>query len=269
MHLPEDLPGPCRTATRPAAGPHRHAVLLQPDTRLDEIYGGGEIRVNSDHHQAVKSIGSRFRVARPGPRRRHRGHRGHRPQLVLRWRPVAAGIGDRLARWTCNFSNVSSKPRSAPAFGKRRWHWQVNRLAQFAEPGRYGPALVLGLDQAWTDFMPQRRFIGLSSGIEHQRVDAALVETRAADWTCGCNLVHFHAPVLLARFTRDAPAARVESAAEPAASGHAPSRAGRKLRRGRVLGRRAGQDVLCKRSCASAFPGIRSGMRPKGVIPPR
>jgi putative glutamine amidotransferase len=67
LHLPEDLPRSMPHFDTSCAGPHRHAVLLQPNTRLDEIYGGGEIRVNSNHHQAVKSAGSRFRVCALAP----------------------------------------------------------------------------------------------------------------------------------------------------------------------------------------------------------
>jgi putative glutamine amidotransferase len=66
LHLPEDLPRamPHKDSTE---GPHRHAVLLEPNTRIDEIYGGGEIRVNSAHHQAVRQVGARLRVGATAP----------------------------------------------------------------------------------------------------------------------------------------------------------------------------------------------------------
>lgn len=60
LHLPEDNPKalPHKDLT---GGVHRHAVNLEPNTRLDAIYGGGEIRVNSYHHQAVNQLASIFR----------------------------------------------------------------------------------------------------------------------------------------------------------------------------------------------------------------
>ncbi len=66
LHLPEDMPRamPHRDSS---GGPHRHAVLLEPGTRLEEIYGGGEIRVNSSHHQAVRQPGEVLRVAARAP----------------------------------------------------------------------------------------------------------------------------------------------------------------------------------------------------------
>jgi putative glutamine amidotransferase len=66
LHLPEDLPRslPHRD---PTGAPHRHTVLIEPGTRMEEIYGSGEIRVNSSHHQAVRLIGTGLRVAAIAP----------------------------------------------------------------------------------------------------------------------------------------------------------------------------------------------------------
>jgi putative glutamine amidotransferase len=66
LHLPEELPRalPHRDAE---GAPHRHLVLVEPGTRLEEIYGGGEIRVNSAHHQAVRQPGAGLRVAARSP----------------------------------------------------------------------------------------------------------------------------------------------------------------------------------------------------------
>jgi putative glutamine amidotransferase len=66
LHLPEDLPRGLPHKD-PSGGPHRHAVLLEPNTRLDEIYGGGEIRVNSAHHQAVRQVGAKLRASALAP----------------------------------------------------------------------------------------------------------------------------------------------------------------------------------------------------------
>jgi putative glutamine amidotransferase len=67
MHLPEDLPRAMPHSDPSCSGPHRHLVNLQPGTRLDEIYGSGELRVNSSHHQAVKQVGPRFRTCALAP----------------------------------------------------------------------------------------------------------------------------------------------------------------------------------------------------------
>jgi putative glutamine amidotransferase len=66
LHLPEELPR-ALPHKDPTGYPHRHTVLLEPATRLEEIYGGGEIRVNSAHHQAVRQVGSGLRVAALAP----------------------------------------------------------------------------------------------------------------------------------------------------------------------------------------------------------
>lgn len=66
LHLPADLPR-ALPHYDPSGGPHRHAVLLEPGTRVDEIYGGGELRVNSSHHQAVRQPGADLRAAAHSP----------------------------------------------------------------------------------------------------------------------------------------------------------------------------------------------------------
>jgi putative glutamine amidotransferase len=66
LHLPQDMPRamPHRDATDPD---HRHAVLIEPNTRMEEIYGAGEIRVNSCHHQAVRQLGAVLRAGARAP----------------------------------------------------------------------------------------------------------------------------------------------------------------------------------------------------------
>ena len=66
LHLPEEQPRamPHRDAT---GATHRHVVLVEPNTRLEEIYGAGEIRVNSSHHQAVRQVAPGLRVCARAP----------------------------------------------------------------------------------------------------------------------------------------------------------------------------------------------------------
>lgn len=61
LHLPEECPK-SMPHFDPSGGPHRHIVNLVPKTTLDDIYGGGELRVNSSHHQAVKTLGTKLRA---------------------------------------------------------------------------------------------------------------------------------------------------------------------------------------------------------------
>jgi putative glutamine amidotransferase len=67
MHLPEDCPRAMPHCDPSCSGPHRHLVNLVVGSRLEEVYGGTELLVNSNHHQAIKQPGARFRVAATAP----------------------------------------------------------------------------------------------------------------------------------------------------------------------------------------------------------
>ncbi|MSR32436.1 MAG: hypothetical protein EXR99_13130 [Gemmataceae bacterium] len=41
----------------------RHAILVQPDTRLSEIYGEGEIVVNSEHRSGIQKLGRGLKIS--------------------------------------------------------------------------------------------------------------------------------------------------------------------------------------------------------------
>lgn len=62
LHLPADNPK-AFPHFDPSGGAHRHMVNIEEDSLLEEIYGPGEQRVNSMHHQAVNQLGRRLRVA--------------------------------------------------------------------------------------------------------------------------------------------------------------------------------------------------------------
>jgi putative glutamine amidotransferase len=66
LHLPEDLPKsiPHRD---PQGGAHRHTVVMESGSKMEEIYGEGEIRVNSYHHQGVRKLAPMFRVGAVAP----------------------------------------------------------------------------------------------------------------------------------------------------------------------------------------------------------
>jgi putative glutamine amidotransferase len=66
LHLPADMPR-AMPHRDPTGAPHRHTVLVEPNTRMEEIYGGGEIRINSAHHQAVRQVGDGLRVGARSP----------------------------------------------------------------------------------------------------------------------------------------------------------------------------------------------------------
>lgn len=66
LHLPEDMPR-ALPHFDPVEGTHRHVVFVTPTTRLEKIYGEGEIRVNSDHHQGIRTLGKGLRSGALAP----------------------------------------------------------------------------------------------------------------------------------------------------------------------------------------------------------
>ncbi len=92
LHLPEDCPRTMPHCDPSDSGPHRHLVNLQPGTMLHEIYGEGELRVNSAHHQAVRQVAAPFRVAALAPDGVIEAIEGTDPDwfcLAVQWHPEA------------------------------------------------------------------------------------------------------------------------------------------------------------------------------------
>ena len=66
QHLPEDCPKALHHHDA-VENCLRHIIDIVPGSRIDQIYGPGEIRVNSMHHQAVNQLGKPFRVTATAP----------------------------------------------------------------------------------------------------------------------------------------------------------------------------------------------------------
>jgi putative glutamine amidotransferase len=66
QHIAEDCPRSLHHHD-PVENTLRHVIEIVPGTRVDTIYGPGEIRVNSSHHQAVNTVAKGFRVSATAP----------------------------------------------------------------------------------------------------------------------------------------------------------------------------------------------------------
>lgn len=66
QHIPEALPK-ALLHRDPVEATLRHVIEIVPGTRVDQIYGPGEIRVNSQHHMAVDQVAPLFRVSATCP----------------------------------------------------------------------------------------------------------------------------------------------------------------------------------------------------------
>jgi putative glutamine amidotransferase len=93
LHLPEDMPRgiPHRD---PQGGAHRHTVVMEAGTRLEEIYGPGEIRVNSYHHQGIRKLAPLFRTGALAPDGLIEAFEGKDPSwwvIGVQWHPENEG----------------------------------------------------------------------------------------------------------------------------------------------------------------------------------
>jgi putative glutamine amidotransferase len=66
QHIPEEVPRALHHRDAVEAN-LRHVLEIVPGTRVDAIYGPGEVRVNSAHHMAIRELSSRFRVSATCP----------------------------------------------------------------------------------------------------------------------------------------------------------------------------------------------------------
>jgi putative glutamine amidotransferase len=120
LHLPEDMPKgiPHRD---PHGGAHRHTVVMQPGTRLEEIYGPGEIRVNSYHHQGVRKLASLFRVGAVAPDGLIEGFEGKDPSwwvTGVQWHPENEGNISLDMQLIEAFVAAAAATRATPALAK-------------------------------------------------------------------------------------------------------------------------------------------------------
>jgi len=61
LHLPEDLPRALPHCDAMDSA-HRHALVVEPGSLMERVYGEGEIRVNSMHHMAIDELAPGFAV---------------------------------------------------------------------------------------------------------------------------------------------------------------------------------------------------------------
>jgi putative glutamine amidotransferase len=62
QHIPEDFTKPLHHRDS-VEDTLRHVLEIEPGTRVDKMYGPGEIRVNSQHHMAVDQVADLFMIA--------------------------------------------------------------------------------------------------------------------------------------------------------------------------------------------------------------
>lgn len=120
VHLPEDLPRsiPHRD---PQGGAHRHTVVMEPGTRLEEIYGPGEVRVNSYHHQGIRKLAPIFRSGALAPDGLIEAFEGKDPAwwvVGVQWHPENEGAISLDTQLIEAFVEAAASFKSAPALAR-------------------------------------------------------------------------------------------------------------------------------------------------------
>ncbi len=120
LHLPEDMPR-CIPHRDPQGGVHRHTVIMEPGTRMEEIYGPGEIRVNSYHHQGIRKLAPIFRVAAVAPDGLIEAFEGkdHGWWVTgVQWHPENEGSISLDTQLIEAFTEAAASSKMAPALAK-------------------------------------------------------------------------------------------------------------------------------------------------------
>jgi putative glutamine amidotransferase len=94
---------------------------MQPKTRLEEIYGPGEIRVNSYHHQGVRKLAPNFRVGALAPDGLIEAFEGKEPgwwAVGVQWHPENEGNISLDQQLLEAFVEAAASFRNSPALAK-------------------------------------------------------------------------------------------------------------------------------------------------------
>jgi len=111
LHIPEDLPKalPHRDAMDPL---HRHAIVVEKGSFMEEVYGENDIRVNSSHHMAVDDVAGGFLAT------------GRCPDGVIE------AIESTRSDWLAIGTQFHPESNSATAMDSRIFELFLQRLAQ-------------------------------------------------------------------------------------------------------------------------------------------
>ena len=120
VHLPEDMPRgiPHRD---PQGGVHRHTVIMEKGTKLEDIYGPGEIRVNSYHHQGIRKLAPIFRCGALAPDGLIEAYEGKDPSwwvIGVQWHPENEGSISLDTQLIEAFTEAAASWRMAPALAR-------------------------------------------------------------------------------------------------------------------------------------------------------